>query len=76
MSADSSVPIRILSVDDHPILRQGVAALVGGQADMSVVAARGDPAIPSAPSGRYADGLANARDEWAGCDYCDSRGIS
>ncbi len=31
-------PIRILSVDDHPILRQGVAALVSGQADMSVVA--------------------------------------
>src|SRR6266404_3846202 len=30
--------IRILSVDDHPILRQGVAALVSGQADMSVVA--------------------------------------
>ena len=30
--------IRILSVDDHPILRQGVAALVGGQTDMSVVA--------------------------------------
>jgi DNA-binding NarL/FixJ family response regulator len=36
----SSAPsrIRILSVDDHPILREGVAALVGGQADMSVVA--------------------------------------
>src|SRR6266702_1660905 len=31
-------PIRILSVDDHPILRQGVTALVSGQADMSVVA--------------------------------------
>jgi DNA-binding NarL/FixJ family response regulator len=37
MSAASS-PIRILSVDDHPILRQGVAALLSGQADMSVVA--------------------------------------
>jgi DNA-binding NarL/FixJ family response regulator len=37
MSAVPS-PIRILSVDDHPILRQGIAALVDGQSDMSVVA--------------------------------------
>ena len=37
MSADSA-PIRILIVDDHPLLREGIAALVGGQADMTLVA--------------------------------------
>ena len=39
--------IRILVVDDHPVVRQGVAGLVGGQADMSIVgqAANGREAI-------------------------------
>jgi two-component system, NarL family, response regulator len=37
MSAEPG-QIRILSVDDHPILRQGIAGLVGGQTDMSLVA--------------------------------------
>jgi DNA-binding NarL/FixJ family response regulator len=37
MSAASD-PIRILIVDDHPLLREGIAALVGGQADMTLVA--------------------------------------
>jgi DNA-binding NarL/FixJ family response regulator len=37
MSADSQI-IRILSVDDHPLLRGGIAALVGGQPDMEIVA--------------------------------------
>jgi DNA-binding NarL/FixJ family response regulator len=37
MSAEAG-SIRILSVDDHPLLRQGIAALVAGQSDMSVVA--------------------------------------
>jgi DNA-binding NarL/FixJ family response regulator len=30
--------IRILAVDDHPIVRGGIAALVGGQPDMRLVA--------------------------------------
>jgi DNA-binding NarL/FixJ family response regulator len=37
MSADSA-PIRVLVVDDHPLLREGIAALVGGQTDMTLVA--------------------------------------
>jgi DNA-binding NarL/FixJ family response regulator len=30
-------PIRVLSVDDHPLLREGVASLLGGQDDMLLV---------------------------------------
>lgn len=30
--------IRILAVDDHPLLRDGIAALVAGQDDMELVA--------------------------------------
>jgi DNA-binding NarL/FixJ family response regulator len=36
MSAEAS-PIRILVVDDHPVVRQGVAGLVGGDPNMRVV---------------------------------------
>src|SRR4026209_1251497 len=34
---DSS-PIRILTVDDHPVVREGIAGLVGIQPDMTVIA--------------------------------------
>jgi DNA-binding NarL/FixJ family response regulator len=37
MSADRSA-IRVLSVDDHPLLREGVAALLAGQSDVTLVA--------------------------------------
>ena len=37
MSSDLK-PIRILSVDDHPLIRQGVAGLVATQEDMNLVA--------------------------------------
>jgi DNA-binding NarL/FixJ family response regulator len=37
MSTDSG-PIRILSVDDHPLIRQGIAGLVATQADMNLIA--------------------------------------
>ncbi len=30
--------VRILTVDDHPVVRQGIAALVGIQADMTIIA--------------------------------------
>ena len=34
----NKAPVRILCVDDHPLLRQGIAALVGSQGDMKLVA--------------------------------------
>jgi len=37
MSSDPS-PIRILSVDDHPLIRQGIAGLVATQEDMNLIA--------------------------------------
>jgi len=36
MSAGPS-PIRILAVDDHPLVRQGIAGLIGVQPDMALV---------------------------------------
>jgi|SRR5215469_3969107 len=43
MSSDSRL-IRILTVDDHPLLREGIAALVKAEPDMSIVAEASDGA--------------------------------
>jgi len=37
MNAESPV-VRILAVDDHPLLREGIAALIGNEPDMELVA--------------------------------------
>ena len=36
--SEPSSPIRILTVDDHQLLRQGIAGLIGNEADMELVA--------------------------------------
>ena len=41
MSTDPA-PIRVLCVDDHPIVRQGIAGLISVQADMALLAEAGD----------------------------------
>ncbi len=47
-------PIRIMAVDDHPIVRQGIAGLIATQADMALVAeaANGQEALEKFRSAR------------------------
>ena len=37
-----SAPIRVLAVDDHPLVREGIEGLIGVQADMTLVAQAGN----------------------------------
>jgi len=40
--AATSAPIRVLCVDDHPLVRKGIASILNNQADMKLVAEAGN----------------------------------
>jgi DNA-binding NarL/FixJ family response regulator len=49
MKKENQRMIRILSVDDHPLMREGIAAIINDEEDMAVIAevSSGSEATPA-----------------------------
>jgi CheY-like chemotaxis protein len=64
-------PIRILTVDDHPLLREGIAALVNTEPDMKLVAeaSNGEEAIEKFRSHRRRDDGFNLKRVFGTVEY-------
>ena len=73
--------IRVMAADDHPLLREGIAAVIGEQEDMVMVAeaASGREAIEGFRDHRpyiLFDGSANARSGWRRSHRGNPKGVS
>jgi len=44
MTADTWQPIRVLIIDDHPVIQHGLKSLLAGHADLTIVGEAGDGA--------------------------------
>ena len=54
MSGEGSAPVRVLVVDDDPLVRAGLAMVIGGSPDLTVVGEAGDGSEVAAAVDAYA----------------------